>query len=122
MKPITGSQGVIALIVLESVLWRGSGWFGSRVIVSTCAELRVDLFHYLTGQSMRYFNRQSTGALGARISATGASTNSILSTLTWNVTPPCVDFLGVLAMASGSDNRRRYGGECPDISYFAWFA
>ncbi|WP_229819594.1 ABC transporter ATP-binding protein [Kushneria pakistanensis] len=88
----------IALIVLESVLWRGSGWFGSRVIVKTCADLRVDLFHYLTGQSMRYFNRQSTGALGARISATGASTNSILSTLTWNVTPPCVDFLGAIVV------------------------
>ncbi|QJQ93859.1 MULTISPECIES: ABC transporter ATP-binding protein [Halomonadaceae] len=88
----------IGLIAVENVLWRSSGWLGSRTIIATCADLRVDLFTHLTGHSMRYFSRHSTGALGTRISATGASTGSILSTFTWSITPPCVDFLGAIVV------------------------
>ncbi|RUR51294.1 ABC transporter ATP-binding protein [Vreelandella populi] len=95
----------IGLIGFENVLWRGSGWLGSRSIVKTCADMRVDLFTHLTGHSMRYFGRHHTGALGTRISATGGSAGSIMTTLTWNITPPCVDFIGAVIIFSTIDWR-----------------
>ncbi|HSP57853.1 MAG TPA: ABC transporter ATP-binding protein, partial [Halomonas sp.] len=88
----------IGLIGIENVLWRSSGWLGCRTIVKTCADLRVDLFTHLTGHSMRYFGSHHTGALGTRISATGGSSGSIMSTMTWNITPPCVDFIGAVVI------------------------
>ncbi|WP_106475958.1 ABC transporter ATP-binding protein [Phytohalomonas tamaricis] len=93
----------IGLIAVENVLWRSSGWLGCRAIVATCTDLRVDLFDHLTGHSMRYFGRQSSGSLGTRVSATGAATGSIMTTMTWNITPPCVDFIGAIIVFTTID-------------------
>ncbi|ANN76969.1 ABC transporter ATP-binding protein [Bordetella flabilis] len=84
----------LGLIAVESALWRTGGWLGCRTIVATCADMRLDLFDHLTGHAMPFFKRHLTGALGNRISSTASAGGIIFSTLTWNVTPPCVEFIG----------------------------
>jgi ATP-binding cassette subfamily B protein len=88
----------LALIGVESILWRLSGWLGCRTIIASCVDMRVDLFKHLTGHSMKYFRQHLSGALGNRITSTSQSSGSILGTLTWNIVPPCVDFLGAVVV------------------------
>lgn len=88
----------LGLIALENVLWRSSGWLGCRVIVATGADIRVDLFEHLIGHPMRYFAKHMAGSLSSRITATAGSTGAILSRLTWNISPPAVDFLGAVIL------------------------
>jgi ATP-binding cassette subfamily B protein len=88
----------LTLIGVESILWRLSGWLGCRTIIASCVDMRVDLFKHLTGHSMKYFRQHLSGALGNRITSTSQSSGSILGTLTWNIVPPCVDFLGAVVV------------------------
>src|SRR5690606_35390081 len=46
----------IFLIVVENLFWRSAGYLGCRTVVSSCADLRIDLFNHLTGHPMRYFS------------------------------------------------------------------
>jgi ATP-binding cassette, subfamily B, bacterial len=95
----------IALIGIESVLWRLSGVVGCRTIVKAGVDMRVDLFRHLTGHSMRYFAEHFTGSLGGRITGTAGAAGSIYSSLTWNVLPPCVDLVGAVIVFMMVDAR-----------------
>lgn len=86
----------IALIVLENLLWRLGGYLGCRTVVATCADLRVDLFHHLTGHAMGYFSRHFAGALANRIASAGGVAGYLYAGLAWKIIPPCVDFLGAV--------------------------
>ncbi|MBX8494111.1 ABC transporter ATP-binding protein [Pseudomonas cichorii] len=88
----------IFLIAVENLFWRLGGWLGCRTVVASCADIRVDLFSHLTGHPMRYFAEHYAGALGSRISATGAAAGQIYSALLWKIIPPCVDFLGAVVV------------------------
>ncbi|MDM8191718.1 ABC transporter ATP-binding protein [Pseudomonas koreensis] len=88
----------MALIVMENLLWRLGGWVGCHTIVGSCADLRVDLFHHLTGHPMRYFRRHFSGSLANRVSAIGAAADKVYGGLTWRIVPPCVDFIGAVAL------------------------
>jgi ATP-binding cassette subfamily B protein len=95
----------IGLIVLENAFWRAGGWLGCRTVVSSCVDLRVDLFRYLTGHPMRYFSEHFAGALGNRITATGNAAGSIFGGLAWRIMPPCVDFAGAVLVLLTVDVR-----------------
>jgi len=95
----------LGLIAVESVLWRLSGWLGCRTVVASGVDMRVDLFEHLTGHSMRYFRQHLSGALGNRISATAGAAGAIFGTFTWNIVPPCVDFLGAIVVLTIVDWR-----------------
>ncbi len=95
----------ISLIVLENLFWRSGGWLGCRTVVASCADLRVDLFRYLTGHPMHYFSQHFAGALGNRISATGAAAGAIYGGLAWKIMPPCVDFIGAVVVLCTVDLR-----------------
>ncbi len=86
----------VGLIAVESVLLRVAGWLGSRTIVSSTADVRLDLFAHLSGHSTRYFADQLAGALANRITSAGTSFHQLMAALTWNITPPCADFVGAL--------------------------
>ena len=86
----------ITLIVVENVFWRAGGWLGCRTVVASCADLRIDLFNYLTGHPMRYFSQHFAGSLANRISSAGAAAGSIYGGLAWKIMPPCVDFVGAV--------------------------
>lgn len=86
----------LVLITLENLLWRLGGWQGSKAIVASGVDIRLDLFEHLTGHSMRYFNQHFSGALGNRITITASATGEIFATLFWRILPPITDFLGAI--------------------------
>ncbi len=95
----------LTLIAVEQTLWRLGGWLGCRTVVATGVDLRLDLFHYLTGHPMRYFAQHFSGALGNRITQTASGVTLIFSQLTWNILPPVVDFLGAVVVLCTIDVR-----------------
>ena len=95
----------IALIAAESVLWRASGWLGSRIIVTTGVDIRLELFHHLSGHPTGYFADRFGGALANRITGTAGNFGALVSTGIWNIIPPCTDFVGALIIFSGVDWR-----------------
>ncbi len=54
----------IGLIVIESVLWRLSGWLGCRTTVGVGVLIRLDLFRYLSGQPIRLLRGEPRGFAG----------------------------------------------------------
>ena len=86
----------LGLITVENLLWRLGGWQGSRAIVASGVDIRIDLFVHLTGHSMRYFNQHFSGALGNRITTTASATGDIFATMFWRILPPVTDFLGAI--------------------------
>ncbi|WP_150304886.1 ABC transporter ATP-binding protein [Pseudomonas saliphila] len=88
----------LTLIVVENVLWRLGGWLGCNTVIASVVDIRIDLFRYLTGHPMRYFNEHFAGSLGNRISALGASAGAIFGGLAWKIIPPVVDFLGAVVL------------------------
>jgi ATP-binding cassette subfamily B protein len=95
----------IALIALESVLWRLGGWVGCRTIVASGVDVRLDLMDYLLGHPMQYFSEHMAGALGGRITATAGAAGAVYGTLAWRVLPPCVDFIGAVVIFTTLDWR-----------------
>lgn len=95
----------LALIVVENVLWRLGGWLGCNTVIASVMDIRIDLFRYLTGHPMRYFNEHFAGSLGNRISALGASAGAIFGGLAWKIIPPVVDFLGAVVLLFSVDWR-----------------
>ena len=93
----------IGLVAVEGVLWRLSGWLGSRATIAAGVDIRLDLFRHLTGHSMRYFEDQFAGALGHRLTSTAGAFGTIVNRLVWDVAPPVVSFLGALLLFSGLD-------------------
>jgi ATP-binding cassette, subfamily B, bacterial len=100
--PLAAFMGLIAA---ESALWRLAGWLAARTIVATGVDIRLDLFGHLSGQAMRYFADHMGGALGGRITAVAGAFGAVMSALVWNITPPCADFLGALAVFLAVDWR-----------------
>jgi ATP-binding cassette subfamily B protein len=88
----------LALIALESVLWRASGWLGSRATIATGVELRLDLLSYATGHPMRFFQENFAGSLGHRITATAGALGLLVNRSVWDVTPPVVNFGGAFVL------------------------
>lgn len=88
----------VALVAVESLFWRVSGWLGCRLTIAVGIDVRLDLFSYLAGQPMRYFADNLAGALGQRITATAGNLGALVNTVTWRVLPPLVDFLGAVVI------------------------
>jgi ATP-binding cassette subfamily B protein len=86
----------LALIAVESLLWRLSGWLGCRTTVGIGVDMRLDLFDYLNGQPMRYFAENLAGSLGQRITSTAGNFGALTNTVVWRVMPPLIDFIGAL--------------------------
>jgi ATP-binding cassette subfamily B protein len=96
---------LVALIALESALWRLSGWLTCRTTIGIGVAMRLDLFQYLSGQSIRYFMENLAGSLGQRITSTAGAFGSLANTLVWRIAPPLVDFLGGLVIFASIDWR-----------------
>jgi ATP-binding cassette subfamily B protein len=95
----------LGLIALENGLWRLGGWLGSRTIVGLGVAIRLDLFEHLSGHAMRYFADHFAGSLGNRITSTAGAVGALLSTLIWNIVPPCTDFFGAVVILTTIDWR-----------------
>ncbi|WP_207478683.1 ABC transporter ATP-binding protein [Arenibaculum pallidiluteum] len=90
----------IVLIGAENMLWRLNGWLCCRTVVSTGVDIRLDLFDHLIGHAQRFFAEHFSGALGNRITATAGAVGGLINTFTWNILPPCTDFVGAVIVLS----------------------
>jgi ATP-binding cassette subfamily B protein len=88
----------IGLITAESVFWRLSGWLGCNTVVAVGIDVRLRLFRYLSDHSVDFVTRNSSGALGGRITATAGATGALVAALTWKIAPPCIDFVGAVVV------------------------
>jgi ATP-binding cassette subfamily B protein len=88
----------IALVAIESIMWRLSGWLACRTTIGVGVQVRLDLFNYLSHQSMRYFADNLAGSLGHRITGTAGNFGALTNTMIWRIAPPFVDFLGALVI------------------------
>ncbi|WP_407700496.1 ABC transporter ATP-binding protein [Steroidobacter gossypii] len=88
----------IALVAFESIMWRLSGWLACRTTIGVGVQIRLDLFDYLSHQSMRYFADNLAGSLGHRITGTAGNFGALTNTMIWRIGPPVVDFLGALVI------------------------
>ncbi len=96
-RPLVGVIALfLVLIACESIFGRLTGWLTCRTTVNTGVDLRLDLFHCLSGQSMRYFADNLAGSLGQRITGTAGNFGAIVNTLVWRILPPVVDFIGAI--------------------------
>src|SRR3569833_586455 len=93
----------IGLIAAESVLWRCCGWLTCRSTIGVGVEMRLDLFQYLSGQSIRYFMENLAGSLGQRVTSTAGAFGSLTNIAVWRAAPPLVDFLGGLMIFASID-------------------
>jgi ATP-binding cassette, subfamily B, bacterial len=93
----------IGLIATEHALWRSAGWLGSRTIVGVGVDIRLDLFEHLSGHPMGYFADHFAGSLGNRLTSTVGAVGALISTLTWNIAPPCTDFIGAVIIFTTID-------------------
>jgi ATP-binding cassette subfamily B protein len=95
----------VGFIAAESVLWRMSGWLGCRTTVGVGVDVRLDLFHHLSGQSMRYFAENRAGSLGQRVTSTAGNLGALINTMIWKILPPFFDFLLALVVFATIDWR-----------------
>lgn len=79
---------LLALVAGDNLLWRLAGWVASHAFVAVTGDLRLDLFHHLSGHGTRYFSEQFPGALAGRITTAANAAWSIESSLTWTTIPP----------------------------------
>jgi len=91
---------LLAAVAAESILWRVCGWLGSAAIIRVGVDIRLDLFSNLAGQSMRFYRTQTTGALSSRLSTAAEAARVLLTTLLWNIVPPCADLIGSMVVLS----------------------
>ncbi len=97
--PVWSAFGILAgLIALDNVMWRIAGWQATHTFVSVTGDLRRDLFGHLAGHSPTYFADRSPGTLAGRITSTSNAIYTVLSTLSWNVLPPCAAIIGSIAV------------------------
>ncbi|HEX7970048.1 MAG TPA: ABC transporter ATP-binding protein [Stellaceae bacterium] len=80
----------------DNLLWRVAGWAGASAFPAVGAELRLDLFSHLLGQSMRYFNERFSGALAGRVSTAANGLFQVENTFTWNVLPAAAATIGAV--------------------------
>ncbi|MBP2302417.1 ABC transporter ATP-binding protein [Azospirillum picis] len=90
----------IVLIGAENALWRSAGWLACRTVVGVGVDIRLDLFRHLTGHPVHYFAEHFSGALGNRITQTAGAVGALTNTITWNILPPCIDFIGAVIVLS----------------------
>ncbi|WP_460448435.1 ABC transporter ATP-binding protein [Alsobacter sp. SYSU BS001988] len=101
----TALAAFLGLVLVESLLWRASGWAGCRVTIAAGRDIRLDLFAHLGRHGMDFFAERFAGSLGHRITAVAGHFGALVNAMVWRVAPPCVDFVGALIVFSMVDWR-----------------
>ncbi len=79
---------LLALVAGDNLLWRLAGWVSTYAFVAVGGDIRIDLFHHLSGHGTRYFSDRFPGALAGRITTAATAAWTIQSSLTWTTIPP----------------------------------
>ncbi|PXA98073.1 ABC transporter, partial [Nostoc sp. 3335mG] len=95
----------IGLVVAESLLQRGGAFLLGHMTVVSGIQIRLDMFDYLTGHQMPFFQQQRAGSLGHRIGSLAGNFGALVHRLLMEVTPPLVTFVGALVIFIAIDQR-----------------
>ncbi|MDG2532985.1 ABC transporter ATP-binding protein [Sphingomonas sp. HITSZ_GF] len=86
----------IGLVALESLLLRGAAALLCRLSVASGVRIRLDMFDYLTGHQLSFFQNQRAGSLGHRVGALTGSFNALIHRFLMEIAPPLIAFGGAL--------------------------
>ena len=89
---------LFGLVAGDNLLWRLAGWVSTNVFVGVGGDVRLDLFHHLSGHGTRYFTDRFPGALAGRITTAANATWTIESSLTWTTIPPMAAVLSSILL------------------------
>ncbi|MET0307632.1 MAG: ABC transporter ATP-binding protein [Sphingomonas sp.] len=88
----------VGLVAIESGLLRASAALLCRMTVSTGVRIRLDMFDYLTGHQLSFFQNERAGSLGHRVGALAGSFSALIHRLLMEITPPLIAFAGALVI------------------------
>ena len=89
---------LLALVAGDNLLWRLAGWVSTHAFVAVGGDIRIDLFHHLSGHGTRYFADRFPGALAGRITTAATAAWTIQSSLTWTTIPPAAAVIASIAV------------------------
>ena len=95
----------VLLMGMESALLRFSARLTCDATVAAGVQMRLDLFEYLSAQSMSYFSDHLAGSLGQRITGTAGNFGALANTAAWRVVPPIIDFIGAFIIFMTIDSK-----------------
>ncbi len=86
----------VGLVALESAFLRAGAIQLCRMTVSTGVRIRLDMFRYLNGHQLSFFQNQRAGSLGHRVGALTGSFSALIHRILMEITPPLIAFAGAL--------------------------
>lgn len=86
----------VGLVALESGLLRAASLLLGRLTVASGVRIRLDMFNYLTGHHLSFFQNQRAGSLGHRVAALTGSFNALSHRIFMEIAPPLISFAGAL--------------------------
>jgi ATP-binding cassette subfamily B protein len=95
----------VGLVALENFLTRGSAMLLCRVSTAASVRIRLDMFDYLTGHQLSFFQNQRAGSLGHRITMLTGAFSAIIHRILFEITPPLIAFGGALIIFMAIDVR-----------------
>ena len=99
-----GAVGLLlALVAGDNLLWRLAGRIASYAFTGVGADLRLDLFHHLSGHGAQYFLDRFPGALAGRIATAATAAWNIENALCWTTIPPGLAVVSSIALLGTID-------------------
>jgi ATP-binding cassette subfamily B protein len=92
----TALAAFVALVALENVLLRSAAMLLCRITVASAVRIRLDMFDYLTGHQLSFFQNQRAGSLGHRVGALTGSFSALIHRILLEIAPPLISFAGAL--------------------------
>lgn len=86
----------VALVVLENGFVRLSAFLLAAISIASGVRIRLDMFDYLIGHQMSFFQNQRAGALGHRVSALSTLFAALIHRILLEIVPPLIAFAGAL--------------------------
>ena len=99
MGPATAALALfVGLVAMENLLLRTSAVLLGRITTESGIRIRLDMFDYLTGHQMAFFQNQRAGSLGHRVGALAGSFGALTHRVTMEILPPLIAFGGALVI------------------------
>ena len=106
MGPATAALALfVGLLAMENLLLRTSAVLLGRITTESGIRIRLDMFDYLTGHQMAFFQNQRAGSLGHRVGALAGSFGALTHRVTMEILPPLIAFGGALVIFFTIDAR-----------------
>ncbi|MES1973204.1 MAG: ABC transporter ATP-binding protein [Pseudomonadota bacterium] len=101
----TALAAFVGLVAFENLLLRVSATLLCQLTVSSAVRIRLDMFDYLTGHQLSFFQNQRAGSLGHRVGALTGSFSALIHRILMEIAPPLISFVGALVIFLSIDLR-----------------